>query len=241
MKKILSVLLTLFLLFTLLNCKNIKPIEPPTNFNENNNALNLVDSFDLQVFLKQIESGFNTFANCLNQFLQNYKNNLNSEAYYVNYVIDGDTFVINKNGEEIKVRLIGVDTPESAAKQEYLDKTGKENTPEGKIASDYVKSLINNQTVYLEYDVGKEDIYGRTLAYVYLDPEKTLMLQELLLQKGLAKTMTIMPNIKYSLHFTNLEKEAKENNVGFWNNDIWKNVVCLNNQSFYSFGGVNYG
>ena len=53
-----------------------------------------------------------------------------------------------KNGEEIKVRLIGVDTPE----------TVKPNTPVqpyGKQASNYTKKYLTHQNVYLEYDKEK--------------------------------------------------------------------------------------
>ena len=59
--------------------------------------------------------------------------------------MDGDTFIANQNGKEIKVRLIGVDTPE----------TVKPNTPVqpfGKEASNYSKKTLTNQDVYLEYD-----------------------------------------------------------------------------------------
>ena len=85
------------------------------------------------------------------------------EKSIVDRVVDGDTFVAKKsNGEQIKVRLIGVDTPE----------TVKPNTPVqpyGKEASNYSKQHLNNKDVYLEYDKEKEDRYGRTLAYVWLD------------------------------------------------------------------------
>ena len=50
----------------------------------------------------------------------------------VERVIDGDTFVIMVERQEKYVRLIGVDTPESVAPEEYLEKTNKENTDEGK-------------------------------------------------------------------------------------------------------------
>ena len=64
------------------------------------------------------------------------------EAYLVS-VIDGDTLMLYIDGEgDKKVRLIGVDTPESVAWAEYLEKTGKENTEEGKDASEFVKTFL---------------------------------------------------------------------------------------------------
>lgn len=117
------------------------------------------------------------------------------DSYTVKRVVDGDTFVISLNGSDTKVRLIGVDTPESVASDEYLEKTGKENSEAGKEASDYTKSLIEGETVYLEYDASTEDKYGRLLAYCYLSDGR--MLQEILLSEGYANLMTIQPNVKY--------------------------------------------
>ena len=77
-------------------------------------------------------------------------------------VVDGDTVVVKIDGSDFKLRLIGVDTPESVASKEYLDRTGKENTESGKTASEYTKSLLPEGTiVYLEKDVSDTDRYGR--------------------------------------------------------------------------------
>ena len=70
------------------------------------------------------------------------------DKVYVERVVDGDTFVANKDGKEIKVRMIGMDTPE----------TVKPNTPVqpyGKEASNYTKKALTHQNVYLEYDKEK--------------------------------------------------------------------------------------
>lgn len=117
------------------------------------------------------------------------------EHYTVKRVVDGDTFVIEQNGKDVKVRLIGVDTPESVASQEYLDRTGKENTEEGKKASEFTRELIEGEIVHLEFDAQTEDRYGRLLAYVYLDDGR--MLQDVLLEEGYANLATYPPNVKY--------------------------------------------
>lgn len=129
--------------------------------------------------------------------------------YTVLRVVDGDTAMIDIDGEETRVRFIGVDTPESVNPDE------SKNTPEGKVASDFTKDLLSNQEVYLEYDVDQYDDYSRTLAYVYLDDQKT-MVQDELLKAGLATTMTIQPNSKYADRFYALQVEAREHFVGFW-------------------------
>ena len=125
-------------------------------------------------------------------------------------IVDGDTLYVqteNTQGPQ-KVRLIGVDTPESVAPKSYLDKTGKENSEEGVSASDFVKTQISEgDTVFLEYDTSREDKYGRTLAYVWLEVPNntqditevaTKMLNGILLEKGYAEVMTVAPNVAYA-------------------------------------------
>lgn len=132
-------------------------------------------------------------------------------------VVDGDTYCIdleNVRGDEekgTKVRLIGVDTPESVAPDTYR----KDNTEEGKTVSDIVRDKLKaGDTVLIEYDVQKEDKYGRTLAYVYMS--NGTMVEEWLLSEGLANTATYPPNVKYSDHFQELAHNAWENEVGLW-------------------------
>ena len=117
-------------------------------------------------------------------------------SYLVSYVIDGDTFLTVIDGEEIKVRLIGVDTPESVN-----EVNPEKNCKEGNIASDYTKKLLAGETVYLEYDINKTYDYGRTLAYVYLDESGSDMVQERLLKDGMANVISVGSNIKYLFKF----------------------------------------
>lgn len=78
-------------------------------------------------------------------------------------VVDGDTFVVKQNHKKYKVRLIGVNTPESVAQDE------SRNTETGIAASDYSKKhLPKGSQVYLEFDKETKDKYGRLLAYVWL-------------------------------------------------------------------------
>lgn len=132
------------------------------------------------------------------------------EAYKVVEVIDGDTFYVEMNGKKEKIRLIGVDTPESVHK----DKS--KNCEEGKIASAFTKGLLKDKEVYLDFDVSPTDKYGRYLAYVYMEDGQ--MLQDILLENGMAKVMTIQPNTKYANHFLEVQKTAQEKNAGFWEN-----------------------
>lgn len=124
-------------------------------------------------------------------------------------VVDGDTIVVRMADKKVKVRLIGVDTPESVHEDE------SRNTEEGKIASGWMKDLLEEETVYLELDAGLTDKYGRLLAYVYLDDGET-MVNRLLLEEGYARTMTIQPNCKYADEFAELQTKAREDEKGFW-------------------------
>lgn len=142
------------------------------------------------------------------------------EEALVDRVVDGDTIeVIFKtgnlaNGKKYKVRFIGVDTPESKA----LDKS--KNTKEGEIAYRYTKEKLEKKEVTLEFDVGVMDRYNRLLAYIWKDGE---MYNEHLLNIGYARLMTIQPNIKYVEKFKKAEKNARENNIGFFKGGkTWK-------------------
>lgn len=139
--------------------------------------------------------------------------------YKVVKVVDGDTIILPINGEDKTVRLIGVDTPESVHPNE------SRNTAEGKQASERLAEILKDKEVYLEYDVDREDDYGRILAYVYLIEEanekgKTkqviTMVNEMLLKEGMATTLTVQPNSRYSNEFYALQVAARENKTGFW-------------------------
>lgn len=128
--------------------------------------------------------------------------------YNVVRVVDGDTIIVDIDGDETRVRLIGIDTPESVHPDDTL------NSERGKIASDFTSELLTGKQVYLEYGEEKTDKYGRTLAYVFLS-DKT-MVEEELLRSGMAEVLTIEPNSKYTSFFEKLEAEAQRNKSGFW-------------------------
>lgn len=104
-----------------------------------------------------------------------------NNLYEVVRVVDGDTVILNIDGNKTRVRLIGIDTPESVAK----DKS--RNVKEGKVASNYTKRLLENKRVRLEYDDEKHDVYDRQLGYLFLDDE---FINEKLLKEGMAKLYT---------------------------------------------------
>jgi micrococcal nuclease len=127
----------------------------------------------------------------------------------VEKVVDGDTFwIINQVGEREKIRLIGVDTPEMRRTR------SKEIGYYGKEASEYVKNLLSEKKVRLEFDVSKYDRYRRTLAYVYL--EDGTFLNAHLVKMGYATLMTVPPNVKFADLFLELQQKARKKERGLW-------------------------
>lgn len=135
--------------------------------------------------------------------------------YQVRKVVDGDTFWIDDGSKKgLKVRLIGVDAPESR------NSGTKETGYFGRESSDYLKTLISGKKVRLEYDVGHLDKYGRTLAYVYL--EDGTFVNATLVKNGYATVMTVPPNVKYADVFLKLERKARNRNKGLWGDSYGK-------------------
>ena len=125
-------------------------------------------------------------------------------------VVDGDTIVISYQGQEEKVRLIGIDTPESVHPQQ------EKNVLYGKIATAFTKEQLDQKTVGIELDVQERDQYGRLLAYVYVDGK---LFNQTILENGHAKLSTYPPNVKYVDQLTAAETQAREAKVGLWAED----------------------
>ena len=130
-------------------------------------------------------------------------------------VVDGDTVIVRKeDGNNVRVRLIGIDTPDNS-----------KNTVSGKAASAFLKSKMEaGKDYFLEYDVEREDKYGRTLAYLW-DTDHTQsdkeyivshMVNAMLINEGYATTMQIDPNVEYSKVFDEIKDDAKENKKELW-------------------------
>ena len=134
----------------------------------------------------------------------------NGIYFTIKKISDGDTFwIYNGTSEGEKIRLIGVDAPES--RNVFKKKEGYYGTE----AKEYLTNLLKGKRVRLEYDVDHTDQFGRTLAYVYL--EDGTFVNADLMKNGYAMVMTIPPNVKFADKFVKLQQEARENNRGLWN------------------------
>lgn len=137
-----------------------------------------------------------------------YEQPVNSELLNVIRVVDGDTIIVEINLKEEKVRLIGVDTPETVKPGTPVQKYGKQ-------ASAFIRRVLKDKKVKLEFDVQHRDKYARLLAYVYLEDGR--MMNKILLEEGYAQVMTVPPNVKYQKEFIDLERKAKKAKKGLWN------------------------
>ena len=137
------------------------------------------------------------------------QNNQPKDTYSVKKVIDGDTIEIERYGKSEKVRMIGIDTPETLDPRKPVQCFGKE-------ASDKSKDLLSGGRVRLEFDpiVGEKDKYNRLLAYVWSDNE---LVNLKLIKEGYANEYTYRSqSYKYQNEFKNAQTVAKESSIGLW-------------------------
>ncbi len=127
----------------------------------------------------------------------------NAEIYKVKRVIDGDTLLLI-NGE--RVRLIGVDTPETKHPQKPVQYFGRE-------AYLFTKQMVDGKEARFDFERQKRDRYGRLLAYVYL-LDGTFLNAEIIKQ-GYGFAYIRFP-FKYMEEFRRYEREARENRKGLW-------------------------
>lgn len=126
--------------------------------------------------------------------------------------VDGDTAKFELNGDIITVRFLGIDTPETVHPT-------KGEEPFGKDASQFTEEQLKNANkIELEYDnhASKTDKYERHLAWIWVDD---CLLQEELIQNGLAKTYMLQYNYQYAGRLQETEKEAKTQKLGVWSEE----------------------
>ncbi|MDD9270220.1 thermonuclease family protein [Paenibacillus sp. GCM10023248] len=124
----------------------------------------------------------------------------------VTKVVDGDTIDVLIGDKKETVRFVLVDTPETKHPSKPVEPFGPE-------ASKFTTELLDGREVKLEKDVSERDTFGRLLMYVWLDDK---MVNELLLEKGLARVAVYQPDVKYIDHFREIQKKAQQAGIGIW-------------------------
>lgn len=133
-----------------------------------------------------------------------------AESAEVTHVHDGDTLFIQPEGttaraDELKVRLVGIDTPEV---QPVIECFGAESR-------DALRELLpEGSTVWFTYDVEPFDQYDRALLYVW-DADGTFINLELI-EQGYAEAVRIGDNDRYWPELISAEERAFTNELGRW-------------------------
>lgn len=140
----------------------------------------------------------------------------------VSRVVDGDTIEVvfsedslslNTNLKPVeKVRLIGVNAPESVDPRRPVECMGKES-------SQYLKSILEGTKVILssDYTQSQRDKYGRLLRYVFIPENNNTFVNQKIIEDGYAYEYTYKNTYMYQKDFKQSQKIAKSKKVGLWN------------------------
>lgn len=128
-------------------------------------------------------------------------------------VIDGDTITVDIKGTKEKVRILGINTPESVDPRRPVQCFGKE-------ASNFAKQILTGQTVFLESDPSQSerDRYGRLLRFVWVN-NGTVDYGTIVIGEGFAQEYTYEVPHKYQTTYKELQQIAQEKKKGLWSED----------------------
>lgn len=154
--------------------------------------------------------------------IQGVSTEIPSGYYRVTEIHDGDTISIDMEGQVERIRMIGVDTPETQDPRKNVQCFGK-------AASQFTKDLIGNNPVRLEADdlSTNRDRYDRLLRYVYIPDGRHVNAE--IIKNGYGFAYTNFPLTK-SDEFKAHEAAARELGAGLWS-------VCQPTENQY--GGFN--
>jgi endonuclease YncB( thermonuclease family) len=113
---------------------------------------------------------------------------------------------VDIDGQEYRVRYIGIDTPETVDPRRPVGCFGRE-------ASERNRQLVEGQTVGLEKDVSETDDFNRLLRYVWAGD---VMVNAALVEGGFALASTYPPDVRYAELFSSLQAKARESQSGLW-------------------------
>lgn len=123
--------------------------------------------------------------------------------------VDGDTIVVRIDQQQVRVRLIGINTPESVDPRRPVQCFGRE-------ASAHLDELLPPGTALrIVRDVEARDRYDRLLAYVYR-ADDGLFVNLAQLRDGFARVYTFPPNVAHVEEFRTAERTARDAGAGLW-------------------------
>lgn len=127
----------------------------------------------------------------------------------VEKVVDGDTLDVALAGRTERVRLLGIDTPETVKPDTPVECYGRE-------ASARLRALLPERTpVRLVRDAEERDRFGRLLAYVYRQPDGLFVNLDLV-RGGYAQVLTLPPNVAHAAELRAAARDARRSTRGLW-------------------------
>lgn len=148
--------------------------------------------------------------------------NKSQPTYIVESIEDGDTIVINYNGKNQRVQLIGINAPEDTQNPKLnLDSNRKgikksDLLELGRLSTDYLKGLLApGQKVSLLGSLTQKDKYNRLPAIVINENGESL--NQKMVEAGYALLLTRFPisdTLKIALEAA--QKKAKTERKGLW-------------------------
>jgi micrococcal nuclease len=127
-----------------------------------------------------------------------------AKRVHVKRVIDGDTVELT---DATRVRLIGIDTPESVDPRRPVEELGKE-------ASSYTTQLLEGKEILMQLGQTPVDRYGRTLAWLWM-LDGTFINAKLVFD-GYASVYTFSDNPDHAVLLTKCQSEARNAERGLW-------------------------
>lgn len=126
----------------------------------------------------------------------------------VTKVVDGDTIQVIVQGTKQKVRIIGINTPESVDPRRGVQCFGKE-------ASTYAKEFLQGKAVRLESDPSQtnQDKYDRLLRYVWIG---SMDFGKHMIEQGYAHEYTYDVPYAYQADYQAAQQQAQIQKKGFW-------------------------
>ena len=128
------------------------------------------------------------------------------EEARVERVVDGDTLDVSPGG---RLRLIGIDTPETVDPRRPVECFGRE-------ASASIAALVQGQTVLLEVDESQpnKDVFNRLLRFVWLSDGRQVNFEQV--AQGYAHELTVGSSHKYRELFRQAQRSARDRGIGLW-------------------------
>lgn len=128
-------------------------------------------------------------------------------------VIDGDTVDAMIAWSNTRLRLLGIDTPETVHPRKSVEKFWKE-------ASNFTRMALEGKIVWLTFDTEPIDHYGRRLAYIWqcsgdFSEDSCMLFNASIITQGYARMERRFP-FRFFERFSDLEKVAKQSSLGIW-------------------------